>query len=324
MGQPQAGSSVVRSVVSVARSLGAFLRLSRPKFLAGGIAGGALGTALAAFESGTLDWRAYALAQLTICSFHLMTQYANEYFDREADALAVRTPFSGGSGALVDGSVAPVVALRAALVCASAGVLGTIALLWWADRPLAAALAVAIGVLAWSYSAPPLRLLARGLGEADTALIVAVLVPLCAFAAGGRTVDARAFASTMPAAAAMFAMMLAVEFPDAAADAAGGKRNLLVRFGPRTAVRLGILAIAAVYAAAAAAVAFGAPPAFGLAIAASLPLGVGNARALRERARPEFAADAALAARGVAFFFVVAAFGALAYAAAPGVLNRAW
>jgi 1,4-dihydroxy-2-naphthoate octaprenyltransferase len=308
----------------VARSLGAFVRLSRPKFLAGGIAGGALGTALAAFESGTLDWRAYAFAQVTISSFHLMTQYANEYFDRDADRLAVRTPFSGGSGALVDGSVAPVVALRAALVCASSGVLGTFALLSGADRPLAAGLAVAIGVLGWSYSAPPLRLLARGLGEADTALVVAVLVPLCAFAAQGRTLDARAFASTLPAAAAMFAMMLAVEFPDAVADAAAGKRNLLVRYGPRAAARLGILAIVAVYAAAVAAVAFGAPPAFGLGIATTVPLALGSARALRERTRPEFAADAALAGRGVAFFFVVAVMGALAYAAAPGVLNRAW
>ena len=77
-------------------------------------------------------------------------------------------------------------------------------------------------------------------------------------------------------------------------------------------------------AAAVAAVAFGAPPAFGLGIATTVPLALGSARALRERTRPEFAADAALAGRGVAFFFVVAVMGALAYAAAPGVLNRAW
>lgn len=310
--------------MNVAASLGAFLRLSRPKFLAGGVAGGALGTALAAFESGTVDWRAYALAQLTITAFHLMTQYANEYFDRAADALAVRTPFSGGSGALVDGSVAPVVALRAALVCAGVGALGTMGLLRWTDGPSAPVLAVAIAFLAWSYSAPPLRLLGRGLGEADSALVVAVLVPLCAFAAQGRTLDARALASTLPGAAAMFAMMLAVEFPDGAADEAAGKRNLLVRFGPRAAVSLGIFAIVAVYATAAAAVAAGAPPAFGLAIAATLPLGVANARALRERHLPDFGADAALAGRGVALFFVVAVFGALAYAAAPAGLNRAW
>jgi len=36
----------------------------------------------------------------------------------------------------------------------------------------------------------------------------------------------------------MFAMMLAVEWPDRAADAAGGKRNLLVRRGPAAAGRL--------------------------------------------------------------------------------------
>jgi 1,4-dihydroxy-2-naphthoate octaprenyltransferase len=34
----------------------------------------------------------------------------------------------------------------------------------------------------------------------------------------------------------MFAMMLTVEIPDVAADAATGKRNLVVRWGPRRAV----------------------------------------------------------------------------------------
>lgn len=300
-------------------SLRAFLRLSRLRFLAGGVAGGALGTAVAAYETGAVDWRSYALAQVTISAFHLMTHYANDYFDRGGDAAAVRTAFSGGSGALVDGSLQPRVALLAALACLGAGALAGGALWRAGHAALAAQIAIAIAVLAWSYSAPPLRLLARGLGELDATLVVAILVPLCAFAAQRGAVDSHALLATLPGAAAMFAMMLAVEFPDLEADAACGKRNLLVRFGAATGARLGATALLVLYASAALAPLAGAPPAAALAIAATLPLGFGYLRALGrgQEIQPE-----QLAGRAVALFFVVTVYGALGYAACAGNLPK--
>ncbi len=306
---------------TVMTMLAAFLRLSRLKFLAGGFVGGAFGTAIAAYETGSVDWGAYALAQAAISAFHLMTHYANDYFDRDADRLARRTPYSGGSGTLVDGSLDPRVALVAAALCAAAGGFATAALAA-TGHGLAAVVAAAIALLAWSYSAPPLRLLARGFGEADTALVVAVLVPLCAFASARHALDVRAVASTLPAAAAMLAMMLAVEYPDIDSDAAGGKRNLVVRLGAEGAKPLGVAAAAAVYVAVAAAVWFGAPPGFAFLEGCTLPLGAAFVLALRARRERDPGADEALAARGVAFFFVVAAFGAFGYAAAPHATDR--
>ncbi|MBD5654058.1 MAG: prenyltransferase, partial [Candidatus Eremiobacteraeota bacterium] len=209
--------------------LAAFARLSRLKFLVGGFAGGALGTLVAAYDGRGIVWTAYAAAQATISAFHLMTHYANEYFDRDADGFGFRTPYSGGSGVLLDGTLPPIVALRAAQICAAAGVAGTAVLGLVVREPASVALALAIGVLAWCYSAPPARLLARGLGEGTTALVVAVLVPLCAYAAQRGVPSVFAIVMTLPGACAMIAMMLAVEYPDIAADIAAGKRNLLVR-----------------------------------------------------------------------------------------------
>jgi 1,4-dihydroxy-2-naphthoate octaprenyltransferase len=297
--------------------LAAFIRLARLKFLAGGVAGGTLGTFVSAADGRGIGWGDWALAQLTISGFHLMTQFANDYFDREADVLATRTPYSGGSGVLVEGALPPGAALGAALGCAAAGLAGAAALATVAGRPLAAALGVAIALFAWAYSAPPLRLLARGLGECDTALVVAILVPLCAFAAQRGTPTALAYAVTLPGACAIFAMMLAVEYPDLRADAAAGKRNLVVRLGAEGAKPLGLAAAAAVYVAVGAALVFGAPPAYAFLECLSLPLAAGYARALRARRPNEPDADEALAARGVAFFFVVVTAGALAFAAGP-------
>jgi 1,4-dihydroxy-2-naphthoate octaprenyltransferase len=297
----------------VLRRLRSFARLTRPAFLAGGLVGGGLGTAIAAYErGGEIDWGSYALAQLAISAFHLMTHYANDFFDRKGDALAVRTEFSGGSGVLVDGSLAPAVGLAAALLCLGTGALASAAL---AARGLGttATLAILICVLAWAYSAPPFRLSSRGLGELNSALVVAILVPLCAFTAQALPLDARAVFSTLPGAAAMFVMMLAVEYPDVAADAATGKRNLVVRLGERGAKLPAYAAVTLVYGAVAVALLAGAPPTLALLELLSLPLAVDLWRALGRRS--DGRDDAALAARGVAFFFFVSFFALAGYAA---------
>jgi 1,4-dihydroxy-2-naphthoate octaprenyltransferase len=211
-------------------ALAAFVRLSRLKFLTGGFLGVALGVAIARRSGQVVDWHVVTLVQLAVTSLQLMTHYSNDYFDQESDALAVRTAFSGGSGVLASGALAPGVALNAALfalfvaLCACAALAGL-------GRWYAVSIAAAIAVLAWAYSAPPFRLHSRGAGEVATALVVGMLVPLLAFSAQANGVTQLAVLSALPASCAMFVMMLCVEIPDAAADRATGKRNLLVRFG---------------------------------------------------------------------------------------------
>jgi 1,4-dihydroxy-2-naphthoate octaprenyltransferase len=215
-------------------SLLAFIRLSRLQFLTGGILGVAFGAAIARHQGFVLSWQTLLLVQVAVTAFQLMTHYTNDYFDRDADVLAARTPFSGGSGVLANNELAPAVAIAAATICMCAGA-SIVAVLAVQHKPAAATIGVLIALLAYSYSSPPLRLLARGLGELATALVVGVLVPLFSYAAFAQYIDAVAFYSTIPAGLAMFVMMICVEIPDIAADAAGGKRNLLVRFGGKSA-----------------------------------------------------------------------------------------
>jgi 1,4-dihydroxy-2-naphthoate octaprenyltransferase len=217
------------------RRLIAFARLARPAFLAGGFTGFALGAAVAHFDGAVIDWRAYVLGQVMVTTFHLMVHFSNDYYDQATDALTVRTAWSGGSGVLPNGDLPAPVAIIAALACAAVGTI--VAITEALDgNLLVAAIGAAIGVLGWAYSAPPLRLLARGLGELDTIAVVAVLVPLAGYATFAPALGIHAVAATLPGACAMFAMMLTVEIPDVSADAATGKRNLVVRWGTRRAV----------------------------------------------------------------------------------------
>ncbi len=223
----------------------AFVRLSRPLFLYGGFAGVALGAAVAHAQGLRLDIATYGWAQALVTSFQLMVHYANDYFDREADVQATPMRWSGGSGVLVAGALQPRVALIAALICAALGLAAT-ARFGLAGNLTVAWLGLAIGLLAWCYSAPPVRFAARGLGELDTALVVAVLVPAAGYAAFAARVDEPIHFVATTTGLAMFAMMLCVELPDAGADHAAGKRNLVVRVGPARAWLL--IAIASVIA----------------------------------------------------------------------------
>jgi 1,4-dihydroxy-2-naphthoate octaprenyltransferase len=212
------------------RELSAFVRLARLPFLFGGFAAFALGAMVARYDHWAFGLGTYLWGQLLVTSFHLMVHFANDYFDQESDALTARTAWSGGSGVLAANELPPRVALIAALACAGMGTIAIVHALVRGNVTLAL-IGVGIAVLAWCYSAPPVRLLARGLGELDTIAVVALLVPLAGYATFARAVDTHALVATIPGICAMFAMMISVEIPDAAADTATGKRNLVVRWG---------------------------------------------------------------------------------------------
>jgi 1,4-dihydroxy-2-naphthoate octaprenyltransferase len=253
------------------RAVVAFIRLGRPLFLGGGFLLYAIGAALA---PAAIDWRRYLIGQGAVTAFQLMTHYANDYFDYEADR-ANRTPtaWSGGSRVLVEGELPRHVALVAAIVLACIGFATSI---FVDGGPLAWPTLGAIFVLAWAYSAPPLRLCASGFGELDTAIVVTGLVPWLAFYLQAPSLDGAhlVVAAIVPLALLQIAMLIAIEFPDAAGDAATGKLTLVVRLGARRAAKLYIVLTALAYAWLPIAYALGLPARACLAAALPLPIAI--------------------------------------------------
>ena len=248
-----------------ARAIRAFVKLGRPKFLVGGFVFYGLGAALAVVAGAPFDATLFAWGQLIVTAAQLMTHYANDFFDLEADR-ANRTPtaWSGGSRVLPDGLLRPAVALAAAFVLAAIALATAVLLAMRArELPLLLPMALLITGLAWGYSAPPIRLAARGLGELTTAVVVALCVPVLGYYLQAGQIDGRILAACLLPCALQFAMLLAIELPDAAGDAVAGKRTLVVRLGaPAGARSYAALTIAA----------FGALPL--LAAASALPVRV--------------------------------------------------
>jgi len=225
------------------------LRMGRPKFLVGGLVLHWLGAAMALASGAPLNLPALLWGQVAVTSIQLMTHYSNDYFDLAADvANATPTRWSGGSRVLPAGYLAPRTALGIALGLGALA-LGVALLLAMAVRPGAPTfllIATAL-LLAWSYSAPPLRLHSRGVGELTTALLVPGLTPLVGFYLQTGRLGA-ALVGVLPLCCMQFAMLLTIEFPDAQGDMAAGKRTLVVRLGGAMAAWLSASALLAAYA----------------------------------------------------------------------------
>ncbi len=248
----------------------------RPLFLGGGFILYALGAAVAAAAGHPIDVTRYALGQAAVTALQLMTHYANDYFDYEAD-VANPTPTAVGAAACcADGTLPRSVALVAALVLAGIGVAFTLVLGTAGVGSYAIPTLMLVLVLAWSYSAPPFRLCARGLGELDTALVVTVLVPWLGFYLQAPSMHGAtgARAGRSPPALLQFAMLVAIEFPDAVGDAATGKRTLVVRLGAPVAARLYAVITAAAFVWPLVAFALGLPLLVALAMLVPTPIAI--------------------------------------------------
>jgi 1,4-dihydroxy-2-naphthoate polyprenyltransferase len=237
------------AAVSLATRILLVLRMGRPQFLVGGLLLHCLGVAMALAWGASLRLPALLWGQAAVTAIQLMTHYCNDYFDLAADqANPTPTHWSGGSRVLPEGGLAPRVALWAAIGLGvfALGVAVVLAIAVHPGVPTFLLIAVAL-LLAWSYSAPPLRLHSRGVGELSTALVVTGMTPLVGFyLQTGRL--GSPLLGVVPLCCMQFAMLLAIEFPDAVGDAATGKRTLVVRLGGTRAAHLHAVALLTAYA----------------------------------------------------------------------------
>lgn len=171
----------------------------------------------------------WGLAALLLVAVSI--HYANEYADAETDALTDRTPFSGGSGAMVRLGVSPRLAWRGAWAALAAGWLVAVVALVVGQLSGLALLVLAIGSLfGWMYSLPPLRLAWRGWGELTNALLGGLALALYGYAVAVGRIDAVVVWAILPFTLLVFVNLLATTWPDRTADAQVGKRTLATRW----------------------------------------------------------------------------------------------
>ena len=251
------------------------LRTGRLPFLTATIIPVMLGILVAAVH-GSFDPLAAVLTVVAACFVHIGLNISNDVFDttQGADDLNVTpTQYSGGSRVIQYG----LVSLRgmAALSVASFGIAVAIGLVLLATHwSLALLVCGVVGlVLSIGYTAPPLRLVYRGLGEIAVAVGFGPIMLVGAFVVQtDGLLSWEPLVASLPVALLVALILYVNEIPDRRGDASAGKRTLPVRFPMRTVVRLYLVAAVAAFAIIVAGVVMGVLPWPALAALAGLPL----------------------------------------------------
>ncbi len=214
---------------------------SRPKFLVASAAPVLVGSALGYATAGTFSPLLFILALLAIMALHAGANMANDYFDHTSrnDWLNQNpTPFSGGSRYIQQGILSPKAILLTALAFLAAGSAIGVAIVLL-TRSLFILILGLIGLLGgYFYTAPPIRLGYRSIGEFAIALLFGLLPVYGSYYLQTEQIDTIVLVPACLIGILIFLVILINDFPDAAADAAVNKNTLVVRFGVSAGVQV--------------------------------------------------------------------------------------
>lgn len=223
------------------------LQAARIPFLLPGLGLYLLGSLWALRVGASFAFLPLALGYLIVLPAHLSVHFSNDYFDAGSDEPGHTTLISGGGGVLVKHPELREPVRRIALGLIGASLLMCLIFVWVEHLPAWIFLIVLAGnVLGWIYSAPPVRLSVRGIGEVCYPLLAGFLVPAIGYLALKGRLDATGFYFLTPVMLLLLANVMSVEIPDVEADRQANRRNWLVRLGrPAAFTIMGILLLAA-------------------------------------------------------------------------------
>ena len=221
------------------------LRTTRLPFLSATAVPVLLGIAVAA-SHGAFTWWTALLTLIGGSFAHLGINVTNDVFDTLSgadDANTTPTQFSGGSRV----AVYDLVSIRglswlAIGLFAAAGAIGLL-LVWITQSLLLLWIGIAGVVVGVAYTAPPLKLVYRGLGEIAVALGFGPIMLLGAYVVQTGELAWEPFVLSLVPGILIALILYVNEIPDRRSDAEAGKRTLPVRLAPDT-VRTGYLVAA--------------------------------------------------------------------------------
>lgn len=225
-----------------------FFLATRVPFLTATFVPVLVGAVIARLDGHSAWWR-MLLALVGASAIHLGLNVANDVSDATsgADEANVNpTMFSGGSRVIQYGLVSLKAMRMTSLVCYAIGIaiglyLTAVAgpqLLWIGAAGL---------FLSIFYTAPPFKLVHRGLGEICVALGFGPIMVLGTYYVIAERLSFEAFYASLPVALLIMLVLYVNQIPDRPADERAGKRTIVVRL-PQSAIVTGyVLSVAAAY-----------------------------------------------------------------------------
>lgn len=186
----------------------------------------------------------FFLGYLLLFLLEVIVVFDNEYHDRETDKLnRSYSMFTGGSRVLVDGLISPERLKNAnrklcwlALLLTAVVAFSSVHSFW-----LVFSLVVLLFGFSISYTAPPLKLSYRGLGEFTVGFTHSFAMILCGYVfQGGGIGDSLPWVLGLPLFFSIIPAIILAGIPDYFADKKAGKKTLVVYLGKKKAAYLAI------------------------------------------------------------------------------------
>jgi 1,4-dihydroxy-2-naphthoate octaprenyltransferase len=235
----------VRRILMSSSKTANMLKIIRVHIVAGGFLAFSLGALLALANGGSFNPALSVSAYVVVLLGDLSSHYSNDYFDVEVDKHVEQKKFFAGSTILVNHpKLRPISKSISVSLLVCTNVLAA-AIFLFLGAPIEILIVILGASLAgWFYSAPPLRLTSRGLGEVAVACVTGFAIPGLGYLSVRGQFDPLFVYLAVPFVIYGLMLSLSLEAPDAEIDRKGGKRNLIVRNGTRN-VFLLILALTA-------------------------------------------------------------------------------
>jgi len=225
---------------ALTKGLKLFFLETRPHFLLLSVVLSCVGTTMAWYD-GHFNILLFILAMLGLLLIHTSCNVLNDYFDYMSgiDRETVRTPFSGGSGFLATGALAPkgVYILGVACFGIAAGIgLFFLVIRGWALLPIL----MVGGASTYFYST-------HVAGEFSAGLNLGVLPVLGTYFIQSGSYSWEALIGSLPSGILTYNLLLINEYPDVEPDKRAGRKNLLIVLGKKRASILYLVTSALVY-----------------------------------------------------------------------------
>lgn len=244
---------------------------TRPHFLLLTVALVMLGTAMA-WHAGDFNGTYLLLGGVGLLLLHMSVNTFNDYYDYKSgiDLSTRRTPFSGGSGILPGGALSPRAVYWFALACALLTVPVAAYFLvtrGWSLLPLL--VVGAVSVLFYTQ-----HLTRWGIGEIFAGLGLGMFPVMGLFYVQHGSFTLASVIASVPSGILTYNLLFLNEFPDAEADAQGGRRHVVILLGKHKAAVLYTITTLVMYAWIAGSVAFRVMPVWALLGLLTLPQGI--------------------------------------------------
>jgi 1,4-dihydroxy-2-naphthoate polyprenyltransferase len=209
-----------------------YLKMIRLHIIVGGLLAFTVGALLGYVNGGFFNPTVFVVCYATVFFGDLSTHFSNDYFDVKQDKARNKKSLFSNRKVLIDNpEMLPFTKKIALVFLVTSLSISAFAVVFKIAPMMLLFIMIVANFLGWFYSAPPLRLVSRGLGEIAIALAVGFVIPVAGYLSSKGGIDDWYSLFVVPFILYGFMLALSLEAPDVDGDRLGDKKTLGVTKG---------------------------------------------------------------------------------------------